>query len=87
MLRKQPGREGGALELLECHAKCSHADLRSCYHHSPARPRDCHLQVTEEEDEPIFIEEPFRGDYAVVFDPLDGSSNIDCGVSGAEGGS
>ena len=24
-----------------------------------------------------------RGDYIVVFDPLDGSSNIDCGVSGA----
>lgn len=40
-------------------------------------------QVTEEEDDPIFIEEPNRGDYIVVFDPLDGSSNIDCGVSGA----
>ena len=43
----------------------------------PARP-----QITEEEDEPIFMEEPHRGDYVVVFDPLDGSSNIDCGVSG-----
>ena len=39
-------------------------------------------QVTEEEDDPIFIEEGHRGDYCVVFDPLDGSSNIDCGVSG-----
>jgi fructose-1,6-bisphosphatase len=29
------------------------------------------------------MEEPHRGDYIVVFDPLDGSSNIDCGVSGA----
>lgn len=41
----------------------------------------CCVLVTEEEDEPIFIEEGQRGDYCVVFDPLDGSSNIDCGVS------
>lgn len=38
--------------------------------------------MTEEEDDPIFIDEDHRGDYCVVFDPLDGSSNIDCGVSG-----
>lgn len=41
----------------------------------------CCVLVTEEEDDPIFIEEGQRGDYCVVFDPLDGSSNIDCGVS------
>jgi fructose-1,6-bisphosphatase I len=41
----------------------------------------CAVLVTEEEEDPIFIEEPYRGDYCVVFDPLDGSSNIECGVS------
>lgn len=38
-------------------------------------------QVSEERDEPIFIPESTRGEYVVVFDPLDGSSNIDCAVS------
>ncbi|KAI3425124.1 hypothetical protein D9Q98_008896 [Chlorella vulgaris] len=51
------------------------------FKNSLRRSGQCCILVTEEEDEPIFIEEPFRGDYAVVFDPLDGSSNIDCGVS------
>jgi len=37
-------------------------------------------QVSEENDDPIFIDEAHRGSYCVVFDPLDGSSNIDCGV-------
>ncbi len=37
------------------------------------------LQVSEEIDEEIIIEG--GGDYSVMFDPLDGSSNIDCGVS------
>lgn len=41
----------------------------------------CAVLVTEEEEDPILIEEPYRGDYCVVFDPLDGSSNIECGVS------
>lgn len=41
----------------------------------------CAVLVTEEEEEPIIIEGPQRGDYCVVFDPLDGSSNIECGVS------
>ena len=39
------------------------------------------IQVSEENDEPIFIEDGYRGQYCVVMDPLDGSSNIDCGVS------
>ncbi|KAI9333686.1 fructose-1,6-bisphosphatase class 1/Sedoheputulose-1,7-bisphosphatase [Obelidium mucronatum] len=38
------------------------------------------LLVSEENDEAIFVTSE-RGHYVVVFDPLDGSSNIDCGVS------
>jgi len=41
----------------------------------------CAVLVTEEEEEPIFIDPSHRGEYCVVFDPLDGSSNIECGVS------
>lgn len=34
------------------------------------------------QDEAIFVEDPkLRGKYCVVFDPLDGSSNIDAGVN------
>ena len=41
----------------------------------------CAVLVTEEEEEAIVIEDGYKGDYCVVFDPLDGSSNIECGVS------
>lgn len=37
--------------------------------------------VSEELDDAIIIEERNRGKYCVVFDPLDGSSNIDAGVN------
>jgi fructose-1,6-bisphosphatase I len=37
--------------------------------------------VSEEIEEAIIIEERNRGKYCVVFDPLDGSSNIDAGVN------
>ena len=37
--------------------------------------------ASEEEDYPVSVEETFSGDYVVVFDPLDGSSNIDAGIS------
>jgi len=37
--------------------------------------------ASEEEDQPVAVEETFSGDYVVVFDPLDGSSNIDAGIS------
>ena len=37
--------------------------------------------VSEELDDAIIIEDPFKGKYCVVFDPLDGSSNIDAGVN------
>ncbi|XP_043809470.1 fructose-1,6-bisphosphatase, cytosolic isoform X2 [Manihot esculenta] len=42
--------------------------------------RTCIL-VSEEDEEATFVEPDKRGKYCVVFDPLDGSSNIDCGVS------
>ncbi|XP_076894280.1 fructose-1,6-bisphosphatase, cytosolic isoform X2 [Bidens hawaiensis] len=42
--------------------------------------RTCIL-VSEENEEAIIVEPSKRGKYCVVFDPLDGSSNIDCGVS------
>ena len=37
--------------------------------------------VSEELDDAILIEEKLKGRYCVVFDPLDGSSNIDAGVN------
>lgn len=37
--------------------------------------------ASEEEDLPVSVEETFSGNYVVVFDPLDGSSNIDAGIS------
>ncbi|XP_024976436.1 fructose-1,6-bisphosphatase, cytosolic isoform X2 [Cynara cardunculus var. scolymus] len=42
--------------------------------------RTCIL-VSEEDEDAIIVEPSKRGKYCVVFDPLDGSSNIDCGVS------
>lgn len=37
--------------------------------------------VSEELEEAIVIEDRLKGKYCVVFDPLDGSSNIDAGVN------
>ncbi|KAK4377499.1 hypothetical protein RND71_003795 [Anisodus tanguticus] len=37
--------------------------------------------ASEEEDVPVAVEESYYGNYIVVFDPLDGSSNIDAAVS------
>uniref|UniRef100_A0A3B4FC00 Fructose-bisphosphatase 1 n=1 Tax=Pundamilia nyererei TaxID=303518 RepID=A0A3B4FC00_9CICH len=37
--------------------------------------------VSEENDKAIIVEPDRRGKYIVCFDPLDGSSNIDCLVS------
>merc|ERR1711933_570537 len=36
---------------------------------------------SEEEDEPVMVEEAYSGRYVTVFDPLDGSSNIDAAIS------
>lgn len=36
---------------------------------------------SEEEDDPVLVEEAFGGRYAAVFDPLDGSSNIDAAIA------
>lgn len=41
----------------------------------------CALLVSEEEEAPIIIPADRRGKYCLAFDPLDGSSNIDCNVS------
>eukprot|EP00904_Undaria_pinnatifida_P006943 jgi/Undpi1/3379/HiC_scaffold_15.g06752.m1 len=41
----------------------------------------CAVLVSEENEEPIIIEDKKSGKYCVAFDPLDGSSNIDCNVS------
>lgn len=37
--------------------------------------------VSEELEDAVIIDEGYRGKYCVVFDPLDGSSNIDAGVN------
>lgn len=37
--------------------------------------------VSEELEDAIVIEDKLKGKYCVVFDPLDGSSNIDAGVN------
>ncbi|XP_019246386.1 PREDICTED: fructose-1,6-bisphosphatase, chloroplastic-like [Nicotiana attenuata] len=37
--------------------------------------------ASEEEDVPVAVEESYYGNYIVVFDPLDGSSNTDAAVS------
>jgi len=39
------------------------------------------IVASEEEDIPVAVEEDFSGKYIAVFDPLDGSSNIDAAVS------
>mmetsp|Transcript_51022 Transcript_51022/g.143619 ORF Transcript_51022/g.143619 Transcript_51022/m.143619 type:complete len:487 (+) Transcript_51022:87-1547(+) len=36
---------------------------------------------SEEEEEPVLVEETYNGRYAAVFDPLDGSSNVDAAIS------
>jgi len=41
----------------------------------------CAVLVSEENDEPIIVPEELAGRFCVAFDPLDGSSNIDCNVS------
>jgi len=39
------------------------------------------VMVSEENPEPIILDEGLKGKYCIAFDPLDGSSNIDCNVS------
>merc|ERR550532_152574 len=41
----------------------------------------CCILVSEEEETPIIIDTGKAGPFCVAFDPLDGSSNIDCNVS------
>ena len=39
------------------------------------------LLISEEDEKSIEVDHGNQGHYCVVFDPLDGSSNIDCGVA------
>jgi fructose-1,6-bisphosphatase I len=39
------------------------------------------IMASEENDEPIMIEQHQAGKYVIAFDPLDGSSVIDCNGS------
>jgi len=41
----------------------------------------CSVLVSEENEDPIIVPPEKAGKYCVAFDPLDGSSNIDCNVS------
>lgn len=41
----------------------------------------CSVLVSEEKEEPIIVPKEKAGKFCVAFDPLDGSSNIDCNVS------
>lgn len=41
----------------------------------------CSVLVSEENEEPIIVPKGKSGKFCVAFDPLDGSSNIDCNVS------
>lgn len=41
----------------------------------------CSVLVSEENEEPIIVPPNKAGKFCVAFDPLDGSSNIDCNVS------
>lgn len=41
----------------------------------------CSVLVSEENEEPIIVPPGRAGKFCVAFDPLDGSSNIDCNVS------
>jgi fructose-1,6-bisphosphatase I len=41
----------------------------------------CCVLVSEENEEPIMVPAEKKGKFCVAFDPLDGSSNIDCNVS------
>lgn len=45
------------------------------------KSKQCAVLISEENEEPIIIDVARRGSYIVCFDPLDGSSNIDCAVS------
>jgi len=46
--------------------------------HNLIKSKQCCVLISEENDKPLYVEEKYRGKYIVAFDPLDGSTNIDC---------
>lgn len=52
--------------------------VRSCPRDAPGK---LGVIASEEEDHPVLVEEAFNSKYVAVFDPLDGSSNIDAAIS------
>ncbi|KAG0583371.1 hypothetical protein KC19_3G131300 [Ceratodon purpureus] len=65
------GEEQKKLDVIsnEVFSNCLHANGRTG------------IIASEEEDVPVAVEESYSGNYIVVFDPLDGSANIDAAVS------
>ena len=50
--------------------------------HALTETNCCSVLLSEENDEPIALDDDFNKDkYIIAFDPLDGSSNIDCNCS------
>lgn len=45
------------------------------------KPGKLGVIASEEEDHPVLVEEAFNSKFVAVFDPLDGSSNIDAAIS------
>ena len=37
--------------------------------------------VSEEEEDAVIVDKPYAGKFAIAFDPLDGSANLDANVS------
>src|SRR5437762_7565348 len=66
--------QGEAVEKLD---EIANKTLRHCL----AYRGNVGILVSEEDDEPHVIQEAAAGKYIVLFDPLDGSSNINANVS------
>src|SRR6266516_7266721 len=66
--------QGEAVEKLD---EIANKTLRHCL----AYRGNVGILVSEEDDEPHVIQEAEAGKYIVLFDPLDGSSNINANVS------
>ncbi|KAL5973527.1 hypothetical protein ACLOJK_030178 [Asimina triloba] len=65
----------------EVSASCRCCWLRQVFSNCLRSSGRTGIIASEEEDVPVAVEESYSGNYIVVFDPLDGSSNIDAAVS------